>query len=284
MLAAFAFASAAFLLVPPSGSALPAWPSRVSLPRMAEAKDVATILSELDEATAAVSAAKAEQLKTEQERIAAQKAAEAAAASEGRVTVFGARLDDDLAGQEEKRKRKAREEHEILFDKGIALMRKGEYKLAVTAFTQATAAAPGGLTARRGGQYAIYLAEALQAAGRKKEAVGLLRRCESHPDADVRKIADNVLYIMQAPELKIDSDFFVTIPSIEESDDWGTRRRAVEDKDPPPEKYSIEWYLLEAEKNRNRKEVEAADPTPALAAVGALMLATAALLVLRQPP
>jgi len=76
----------------------------------------------------------------------------------------------------------------------------------------------------------------------------------------------------------------VTIPSIEESDDWGTRRRAVEDKDPPPEKYSIEWYLLEAEKNRNRKEVEAADPTPALAAVGALMLATAALLVLRQPP
>ena len=31
-------------------------------------------------------------------------------------------------------------------------------------------------------QYAIYLAQALQANGRKKEAVGLLKRCESHPD------------------------------------------------------------------------------------------------------
>ena len=91
-----------------------------------------------------------------------------------------------------------REEHERLFQAGNTYMRRGEYKSAVTAFTQATAAAPGGMGNRKGGQYAIYLAQALQAAGRKKEAVGLLKRCESHPDADVRKIADNVLYIMQA--------------------------------------------------------------------------------------
>ena len=71
--------------------------------------------------------------------------------------------------------------HEILFENGIKLMRKGEYRDAVTAFTRATAAAPGGLSDRKGGQYAIYLAQALQAAGRKKEAVGLLKRCESHP-------------------------------------------------------------------------------------------------------
>jgi len=38
---------------------------------------------------------------------------------------------------------------------GNALMRKGEYKKAVTAFTRATTAAPGGLTGRRGGQYAV---------------------------------------------------------------------------------------------------------------------------------
>ena len=60
-------------------------------------------------------------------------------------------------------------------------MQRGEYKAAVTAFTRATAAAPGGLSGRKGGQYAIYLAQALQAANRKKEAVGLLKRCESHP-------------------------------------------------------------------------------------------------------
>ena len=86
-------------------------------------------------------------------------------------------------------RRKGSAEHERLFDSGVELMRRGEYKMAVTAFTRATAAAPGGLSKRKGGQYAIYLAQALQAAGRKKEAVGLLKRCEAHPDADVRKIS-----------------------------------------------------------------------------------------------
>ena len=46
---------------------------------------------------------------------------------------------------------------------GNALMRKGEYKKAVTAFTRATTAAPGGLTGRRGGQYAVPPAPAFNA-------------------------------------------------------------------------------------------------------------------------
>ena len=131
-------------------------------------------------------------------------------------------------------------------------MQRGEYKAAVTAFTRATAAAPGGLSGRKGGQYAIYLAQALQAANRKKEAVGLLRRCEAHPDRDVRKISESVLYIMQAPELKLDEDTFVKIDrsALEETDDWTRKRRAVQQKDPPPEKYSLEWYVLQAEQRQ----------------------------------
>lgn len=122
-------------------------------------------------------------------------------------------------------------------------------------------------------QYAIYLAQALQANGRKKEAVGLLKRCEGHPDSDVRKIADGVLYVMQAPELKLDSNMFVTIPKLEEVDDWGSRRRSVEEKDPPPEKYSLEWYVEEAEKKKasRAKAPEPADPTAALVAGAALI-------------
>ena len=92
------------------------------------------------------------------------------------VTAFGARLDDDIAGEGVATAARE-EEHAQLFEAGIKLMKRGEYKQAVTAFTRATAAAPGGLSDRKGGQYAIYLAEALQAAGRKKEAVGLLKRC-----------------------------------------------------------------------------------------------------------
>ena len=122
-------------------------------------------------------------------------------------------------------------------------------------------------------QYAIYLAQALQANGRKKEAVGLLKRCGGHPDTDVRKIADGVLYVMQAPELKLDSNMFVTIPKLEEVDDWGSRRRSVEEKDPPPEKYSLEWYVEEAEKKKasRAKAPEPADPTAALVAGAALI-------------
>jgi len=248
-------------------------------PQMVEGeKSVTNILEELDAAVAAEGEVRAARLKTEAEKIAKRKAEEDALVASGKVTTFGARLDDDVAGLNVVNKERV-EEWEKLFDRGLALMKRGEYKQAVTAFTQATAAAPGGLTGRKGGQYAIYLAQALQANGRKKEAVGLLKRCESHPDADVRKIADGVLYVMQAPELVLDSDNFVTIPSLEESDNWGARRRMVEDKDPPPEKYSLEWYVEEAEKKKKARarEPEPADPTPALLASVALVGLTVAL-------
>ena len=229
-------------------------------------------LQQLDAEVAAYGEMRAAERKTAQERRAMQEAQQAQQV--GKVTVFGARLDDDIAGQEVANKDRV-EQHEQLFEAGIKLMRRGEYKDAVTAFTRAVAAAPGGMGDRKGGQYAIYLAQALGAADRKQDAVGLLKRCEAHPDADVRKIADNVLYIMQAPELKIDSNQFVSIEAFDE-DDWSVRnrKRAAEQKDPPPEKYSLEWYMLEGEKNRLARERAAAlPPQRSSAAVAAALLA-----------
>ena len=229
---------------------------RAALRRVApvmEQRDVSDILKELDNEVAALSEMRANERKTAQEKIASQTQQQP-----GRVTAFGARLDDDIAGEGVATAARE-EEHAQLFEAGIKLMKRGEYKQAVTAFTRATAAAPGGLSDRKGGQYAIYLAEALQAAGRKKEAVGLLKRCEAHPDADVRKIADNVLYIMQAPELKLDADQFMSISGLPDAwDDKKPVRRAMEEKDPPPEKYSLEWYVLEGERNRKARELAAA--------------------------
>ena len=121
-----------------------------------------------------------------------------------RITAFGARLDKKVAGDTVQLELTQQdEEHERLFKLGVKLMSAGEYPESVSRFTQAIAATPGGLTSRLGGQYCIYLSQALQAAKRKKEAVKLLQRCEAHPDGDVRKIAGNSLYIMQAPELKL---------------------------------------------------------------------------------
>ena len=82
---------------------------------------------------------------------------------------------------------------------GVKGMRKGEYRAATTAFTQAIAAYPGGMTSRKGGEYAVWLAQALHARGQTDEAKELLKSFEKHPDGDVRSVADSVLYIYQAP-------------------------------------------------------------------------------------
>jgi len=187
-----------------------------------------------------------------------------------RITAFGARLDKKVAGDTVQLELTQQdEEHERLFKLGVKLMSAGEYPESVSRFTQAIAATPGGLTSRLGGQYCIYLSQALQAAKRKKEAVKLLQRCEAHPDGDVRKIAGNSLYIMQAPELKLGEENFMKIPDIEKSDDWGRRRTVQQEKDPPPEKYSIEWYEQQAELSRKRAlQPEAEQPLlPLVAAV-----------------
>ena len=254
--------------------------ARCPPPAMQQAEDLKARLSNLDDELAA--AAQLSRSRTVAESGAARAAESAKLKAEKKVTIFGARLDEDVAGWDGVKADTA-EEHSQQFDLGVKAMRRGEYKLAVSAFTRAVASVPEGMMGRKGGQYAVYLAEALQASGRKKEAVGLLSRCESHPDQDIRKVSENVLYIYKAPELKLGKENFVSIEPLAEVDDWNTpRRRVAEQKDPPPEKYSLEWYVLEAEKRKS--SVAAAEPepaAPALVASGAILVAAAAVLLTR---
>ena len=73
---------------------------------------------------------------------------------------MGAKLDADVAGALVLDAKPPEEEHERLFQLGVRSMRAGEYKKASTAFTQAVAAFPGGMTTRRGGEYSVWLAQA----------------------------------------------------------------------------------------------------------------------------
>ena len=59
-----------------------------------EQRDVSDILKELDNEVAALSEMRANERKTAQEKIASQTQQQP-----GRVTAFGARLDDDIAGE-----------------------------------------------------------------------------------------------------------------------------------------------------------------------------------------
>jgi len=192
-----------------------------------------------------------------------------------KVRVMGAKLDADVAGPGAVETNFLGEEHEQLFQAGVQGMRKGEYRNAVSAFTQAIAAYPGGMTTRKGGEYAVWLAQALHAQNRKGEAKKLLKRAASHPDSDVRTIADNVLYIYEAPELELSEENFMRIDmDLATNDDWGRRRSPPKQlKDPPPEKYSIEWYLERAKETERSKA--APDATRAGGSVAALALLTA---------
>jgi tetratricopeptide (TPR) repeat protein len=262
-----ALMSAALLAYTPPAPMAPATVRR-SMPALMNANaDILQTLRQLEEDVAAAAASEKE------ERLRADKAR---TVQQTKVSAFGARLDDDVAGDNLPvgQQNRRMEEYEKMFDRGNELMLRGEYKAAVKAFTQATVNAPGGMAGRKGGQYAIYLAQALQAADRKPEAVKLLKKCEAHPDGDVRKIADSVLYVMQAPELKLGAENFVTIPSLQDVDSWGARRTLQKKEDPPPEKYSLEWYVLEAEKKKQSRRAEEQDTSatvPALIAGGALV-------------
>lgn len=193
-----------------------------------------------------------------------------------KVNVLGAKLDADVAGALVG-EMAATEEHERLFQAGVQAMRRGEYKAATTAFTQAIAATPGGLTTRKGGEYSVWLSQSLHASRREIDAMKLLKKIESHPDKDVRTLGAQVLYIFQAPELKLGEENFMRI-QLDDVDNWNRQpRRQKEDKDPPPEKYSIEWYLERAQETERKNASPAPDRSgSSVAALAVLMVATGA--------
>mmetsp|Transcript_12669 Transcript_12669/g.33689 ORF Transcript_12669/g.33689 Transcript_12669/m.33689 type:complete len:267 (+) Transcript_12669:32-832(+) len=128
------------------------------------------------------------------------------------------------------------------FDVGISAMRSGAYRDAVASFKRATVVAPGGAERRLGGHYTVWLAQALHAAGQEAEALALLRRCEAHADADVRRIASDVRAIFEAPMPELDAGEFISIPPTMTPEGGWTRPAAEERKPREPERYSLDWY------------------------------------------
>ena len=62
---------------------------------------------------------------------------------------------------------------------------------------------------RRGGEFKLWLAQALQAVGDADGCCDVLKSLKHHKDSDVRHVAKELLYIATAPRLSLNSEDFV---------------------------------------------------------------------------
>ncbi|CAN8076668.1 unnamed protein product [Agarophyton chilense] len=200
------------------------------------------------------------------------------------VKLFGAWLDDALAGRKARKNLRptdaaiagsdqvdasveshkkpmlsaeaAVERSSAIFANGMMLFNRGLYRQANPMFAEAVSVV--GQGSRLGGQYQLWHAQSLDAAGDKPTAATLLEQLRMHADADVRKVSRELHYIMTAPVLELEPGSFLEIPSIDDepsskassilTTNFGPVRTARIDKKPEP--YSLEWYM---EKDRPPK-------------------------------
>jgi hypothetical protein len=132
---------------------------------------------------------------------------------------------DELA-----RKRQASSEQ---LSQGVFLYERGRYSESVfeEAMEEAGEATP------LGGECALWLALAYDAAGQRNDCIELYKRLEAtHSVKEIRKQASDLRYILEAPKLEIGADERVSIPLVDDTnyrDQWAVRGKAAK----PPRKF-----------------------------------------------
>lgn len=135
------------------------------------------------------------------------------------------------------------------FIAAIAMFNRGLYSRAVDLFEVAVEKARP--SSPLGGQYQLWLAQALDAAGERKAATLLLEMLQNHEDPDCRRVAAELHFIMTAPRLELEPGAFVSIPQLDERMHNSSARivaaglgqRLSQRRKKVPEKYSLEWYM-----------------------------------------
>ncbi|KAI8467958.1 MAG: hypothetical protein J3K34DRAFT_428856 [Monoraphidium minutum] len=116
--------------------------------------------------------------------------------------------------EEARRKREA-----VFFEAGKAAYERGEYPESVASFEKAVEQS--GRQTAAGGDALMWLALAYQAVGREQDCIDTYKWIEvNHPLPRVRKQAENLRYIMEAPKLEIGPDERVTIPLLNSQESW----------------------------------------------------------------
>jgi predicted nucleic acid-binding Zn-ribbon protein len=154
--------------------------------------------------------------------------------------------DMDAAKRELRMRDMKTKEAEQFFRTGVKLMERGKYKMAIEEIGKAISAIPGGASSREGGQYTIWLGQAFDANGQRGKAVMTMRALKTHDDRDVRRVAGGIEYILTSPELKLNPKNYQSF-DLEKLDQIKQGKKALQysKMEKPPEKYSLEWYMLQ---------------------------------------
>jgi len=134
---------------------------------------------------------------------------------------------------------------------GQAAFERGDYRRSVIALE--TACAEVNRSSRLGGEVQTWLVTAYEAAGQRTEAIALCRALSQHPDLETRQQARQLLYILEAPQLKTRPEWLTQIPDLTVlADSNASDRRAAStsvSKPPPPPKPAFQLEPINAEPN-----------------------------------
>lgn len=189
-----------------------------------------------------------------------------------------------LADEDDSSEVSTEQRAEIFYAEAVERMNKANYNRAVELLNRACYyASP---TSRRGGQMQLWLAQALYAAGERPQCIRLLEVLKKHPDRDVRMVSKELAFIVQAPELVLNSSSYITI-NMDNFDDDSVYQRApdgtiskrsqISKLREEPEYGSVEWAIAQAALEKPLAQFD-----PALA-IAATVLCLGLLAFFRQP-
>ncbi|WP_013320682.1 hypothetical protein [Gloeothece verrucosa] len=109
-------------------------------------------------------------------------------------------------------KQQKQEEFNQNYQAGLTAFEQGKYRLSVQYLELANQASVPGT--RISGEVKIWLVTAYQAAGRLQDGLSLCRQLTQYPHPEIRKQAQRLLYILEAPRLNRPKEWMTEIPDL----------------------------------------------------------------------
>lgn len=98
------------------------------------------------------------------------------------------------------------------YQAGKVAFERGQYRQSVQHLEKASDLVA--RNSRLGGEVQIWLVTAYEAAGQKEEAIALCDKLKRHPHSEISKQGRDLLYILQAPQLKRPAEWLTQIPDL----------------------------------------------------------------------